>query len=249
MLWHTLLGVEVSVEALLSPSHLSLATGGILISTGPLRAAWLRSLSKGLSLFKLLPMLISLSMLLSIFTFFTQYGNLFATTWPARNREVFTRQLMEFNVSIGLMSLLFQSGLLMSLTLLIVRRWALPFGSLTLFYTVNIGLLTFMRDRQLSTGSLSLIGVGLVTGLAADLFIRRFQPSTAHRTAFRCFAAAVPVLLYSLYFLAVQLTGGIWWTPAVWSGSIFLAGMVGLLTSYAVLPPHMPAENGKSKQL
>jgi hypothetical protein len=125
-----------------------------------------------------------------------------------------------------------------------VRRWALPFGSLALLYTVNTGLLTFMRDRHLSTGPLLLIGAALVTGLAADLFIRRFQPSTAHRLAFRVFAAAIPVLLYSLYFLAVQLSGGIWWTTAVWSGSIFLAGVAGLLASYAVLPPRMPAENG-----
>lgn len=244
MLWHTLLGIEVSVEALLSPSHLTLATGGLLITAGPFRAAWVRFRSQGLSFFTLLPMLISVSMLLSIFTFFTQYGSLFASSWPGRNKEVFTRQLMEFNVSIGLIGLLFQSVLLMGLTLLLVRRWALPFGSLTFLYTVNIGLLTYMRDRQLSTGIWPLIGVALVTGLAADLFIRRFRPSVAHRAAFRVFAAGVPALLYALYFLALQLSGGVWWTTAVWTGAIFLAAAAGLFTSYAVLPPRMPAENG-----
>lgn len=244
MLWHTLLGIEVSVEALLSPSHLALATGGILITTGPLRSAWLRLRNKGVTFFKLLPMLISVAMLLSIFTFFTQYGSPFASTWAATNKQVYTRQLMEFNVSIGLVGLLLQSAVLMGITLLLVRRWTLPFGSLTFLYVVNTGLLTFMRDRQLATGILPLVLVGLATGLAADLFVRRFKPSSANRLAFRVFGFGVPALLYALYFLAVQLSGGIWWTPAVWSGAILLAGAIGLFISYVALPPRIPAEYG-----
>ena len=187
-------------------------------------------------------MLISATMLLSIFTFFTVYGSLFATTWPAANRQVFTRQLMEFNVTIGLTSLLLQSALLMGLTLLLVRRWQLPFGSLTLLFTFNTAMVTFMRDKNLSTSIFVLILVGLVAGLAADLFIRQFRPSSERRTAFRVFAALIPALLYALYFLALQLSGGIWWTTSVWTGSIFLAGVVGLMMSYVALPPRIPAE-------
>ncbi len=243
MVWHTVFGIEVSVEALLSPSHLTLATGGVLIASGPLRAAWLRG-GRAVSFYKLLPMLISATMLLSIFTFFTVYGSLFATTWPATNRQVYTRQLMELNVSIGLTSLLFQSGLLMGLTLLLMRRWQLPFGCLTLLFAANTGMVTFMRDKQLSTGVFALVLVGLVTGLAADMFIRQFQPSSERRTAFRVFAALIPALLYSLYFLALQLSGGTWWTTPVWTGSIFLAGAVGLMISYVALPPRIPAEAG-----
>src|SRR5206468_5841643 len=38
--WHTLFGVEVSVAALLSPSHLLLLGGGLLMVTSPVRSAW-----------------------------------------------------------------------------------------------------------------------------------------------------------------------------------------------------------------
>src|SRR5262245_15255747 len=38
LLWHLLFGIERSIEALLSPTHLILATGGILMVSGPLRA-------------------------------------------------------------------------------------------------------------------------------------------------------------------------------------------------------------------
>lgn len=246
MLWHTVFGIEVSVEALLSPSHLTLATGGVLIATGPLRAAWLRG-KRAVSLSQLLPGLVSATMLLSIFTFFTIYGNLFATTWPAANRQVYTRQLMEFNVSIGLTSLLLQSGLLLGLTLLLVRRWQLPFGSLSLLFTFNTAMLTLIRDRNLATGVLALVLAGFLTGLAADLFVWRFRPDAQRRTAFRVFAAFVPALLYGLYFLAVWWNGGIWWTTAVWTGSIFLAGAVGLVVSYVALPPRMPVEAAEAR--
>src|SRR5438445_1003143 len=39
MIWHTLFGIEVGTAALLSPTHLMLATGGALMVSGPLRQA------------------------------------------------------------------------------------------------------------------------------------------------------------------------------------------------------------------
>jgi hypothetical protein len=62
LLWHTLLGVEADLEALLSPTHLILAIGGVLIGSGPLRAAWRRPDIEG-SLVAFLPMLFSLTFL------------------------------------------------------------------------------------------------------------------------------------------------------------------------------------------
>ena len=60
MVWHIVFGFEVSVEALLSPTHLLLALGGTLIVTGPVRAAWQRTRSGGWS--SLLPALIALAL-------------------------------------------------------------------------------------------------------------------------------------------------------------------------------------------
>ena len=43
--WHTAFGFEVDVEALLSPTHLLLATSGLLMIGGPIRAAGARLLT------------------------------------------------------------------------------------------------------------------------------------------------------------------------------------------------------------
>ena len=39
-IWHSLFGMEVNTEALLSPTHLMLATGGLLLTSTPARVAW-----------------------------------------------------------------------------------------------------------------------------------------------------------------------------------------------------------------
>jgi hypothetical protein len=77
MIWHLAFGIEVNIEALLSPTHLMEALGGALIVTGPIRAAWARPEEGWRSL---LPALISLALLLSILTFFTSYANPLADT-------------------------------------------------------------------------------------------------------------------------------------------------------------------------
>jgi hypothetical protein len=116
-------------------------------------------------------------------------------------------------------------------------------GSLILLLGLNITLLTLMRDKAyssnpLDTGAFPLIAVAVLGGMAADLLLWRLRPSAARRAAFRLFASAVPTILYGLYFLALWLTGGgVWWSIHLWAGGIAMAGVVGLLMSFLVVPP------------
>ena len=75
-LWHTLFGIEANVETLLSPPHLLLATSGILVISGPIRAA-LSRLSGGESRgwWMLGPLVLSATISLSVATFFTQFAH------------------------------------------------------------------------------------------------------------------------------------------------------------------------------
>ena len=43
MVWHLVFGIEAGIDALVSPTHLLLLTGGVLMITSPLRAATARS--------------------------------------------------------------------------------------------------------------------------------------------------------------------------------------------------------------
>ncbi|MBI5563663.1 MAG: hypothetical protein HY870_02135, partial [Chloroflexi bacterium] len=75
LVWHTLFGIEQNVEALLSPTHLLLALAGMLIVSGPLRAAWRRVDTPARRLTDQLPMILSAALLLSFLTFFTQIAH------------------------------------------------------------------------------------------------------------------------------------------------------------------------------
>ncbi len=239
LIWHTLFGIEVNVEALLSPTHLLLALGGILTITGPLRAAWhRRELPRSFAAH--LPMLLSVLYMFSLLAFFTQYAHPFGETLAAQGRaQGFDNQ------ALGVTSILLQSAILMGFVLLIVRRFKLPFGSLTLILTLNTALITLMRDRAstdpaIATGALPMIGVALLAGLVGDLLIARLDPSVERPVAFRVFAFVFPFVLYALYFAAIALLGGgIGWTIHLWAGAIVLAGVVGLLLSYAFIPPQV----------
>jgi Tol biopolymer transport system component len=80
--WHTLFGFEVDVEALLSPTHLLLATSGMLMVGGPIRAAGARLLDGMPRTWRTAgPVAIPLAMAVAILVAFTQYVNPIVDTW------------------------------------------------------------------------------------------------------------------------------------------------------------------------
>ncbi len=234
MIWHEIFGVEVGVEALLSPTHLMLAFGGSLMVSGPCRVCWRQPSDHDESMLRwvdLLPALLSLTFLLSIWTFMTQFGHPLVDTWAAAATRPRTQHVPMLRQSLGIMSILLQAGLLMGLVLLAVFRWILPLGSLTLMFALNATLMSFMRDQY------RFIPAAALAGFAADLLLRWLRPSMARSGAFRLFAFAVPAIYYTLYFVAIMVTQGLDWSVHLWTGAIVLAGVVGLLLSYLLIPP------------
>ena len=236
MLWHTLFGIEVGIEALLSPTHLLLAYGGALIVTGPLRAAWRRPADVSQSWIGFTPALLSLALLLAELSFFTAYAHPLSDTIvamghrPSAGVDVFNLQ------GLGISAILLQTAIMMGVILLAVRRWRLPIGGLTLIITVAYGLTVSIHENFF------LIPFEILAGLAAEVLYWWLKPSLGRPILFRWFAFGVPVAFYALYFLTLALTGGIWWSPTLWSGTILLAGITGWLLSYAFLPPQIADE-------
>lgn len=237
MIWHELFGIEADVEALLSPTHLTLAIGGTLMVSGPLRAAWRRSEGASGALARW-PMLLSLTFTFSVMTFMTQFAHPLVEVWatPRGLGHHAARPIMA--QALGVASILLQAALLAGFALLAVRRWGwrLPWGSLTLLFTLNAALLSVLEDEY------RLIPAAFLAGLVADLLLRRLKPSPERPAVLRLFAFAVPAVYYLFYFLALMVTESIWWSVHLWTGSIVLTGIVGWLLSYAFVPPAVPEE-------
>lgn len=235
MLWHFFFGIEKNVEALLSPTHLLLAVAAWLIVGGPLRAAWQRADSPAGGYWQLLPMLLSMTFMLSTITFITQIAHPVANLWGGGQPPT---QLLWLYQQTGVVSFLWDTGLLMGSLFVLMRRWVLPPGALTLIITLNaigMGFLLYNKPFPLVP-----VVARVVAALIAEWLYWQCQPSVQRLLALRVFAFAVPALLTTMHFVALQMTQGIWWTIHLWAGSIVLCGSVGVLTSYVLVVPKFP---------
>jgi hypothetical protein len=239
MIWHEIFGLESDVEALLSPTHLLIASGMTLIISGPFRAGWRRLIDQNdpaPGWIALLPQLLSITFLWSVMSFMTQFAHPLVDTWAAAGyRPPGSRGLALLRISLGIAGFLLQTSLMMGWVLCAVRRWILPLGSLTLAFGLNAAFMSFMHDEY------RLIPGAALAGLGADLLIRWLKPSIERSGALRLFALAVPIVYYALYYLALIVTHGLEWSVHVWTGSIVLSGIVGLLLSYVLIPPLIPS--------
>jgi hypothetical protein len=238
MLWHTLFGIEVGIEALLSPTHLLLAYGGALMVTGPLRAAWRRPADISQSWIGFTPALLSLALLLAELSFFTAYAHPLSDTMVATGHRP-SSDVQAFNLQgLGISAILLQTAIMMGVILLAVRRWRLPIGGLTLIITVAYGLTVSIHENFF------LIPFEILAGLTTEVLYWWLKPSLGRPISFRWFAFGVPVLFYALYFLTLALTGGVWWTVHLWAGAILMSGIAGWLLSYAFIAPEIAVEKG-----
>ena len=230
-IWHWLFGFEEDVEALVSPSHLSLAVGGVMMMSGPLRAAWGRS---GLQTDKISwRAILSLFVVLGVFTFFTQFSNafshphVFAGEAPVGDTYFWDVALISY--------VLILTMLLMSAILMAVLRWTLHFGSLTLLLAGNSTLMFLMTWRY-SHEQWSILIAALIGGFIADVLLIILKPSATTVKALRWFSFLAPALFFLAYFLSLILTQGIWWNSNMWLGMIFFSGITGLGLSWLAVP-------------
>lgn len=228
LIWHTIFGIERSIDALLSPTHLLLATGFLLMITGPLRAAWGRGPAGAAVPWRAIaPALLALAYVFFLLAFFTQYANPITHSYADKPTLGHTRDL-------GVTSILLQTCIQMGIVLLAVRRWRLPLGAFTLIFALNFASSAILAEQS---PVLSVTILGGLVGLVVDLLNRALDPTNGPVARLRLFAFAVPFVNYVVYFLALLAIHGITWTVHLWVGSIVIAGATGLLLSYVLVPP------------
>jgi hypothetical protein len=247
--WHSVFGIEKNIEGLISPSHLALALGAILMLSGPLRAGWRRSAPDAAQRWATLaPPLLALTYIFSLLTFFTQYAqpivhsradlqitDIMVTYFPFDvNHEV------NLSTELGVASILLQAAIMTGIALLLVRRWRLPLGAFALLFGLNGLLISFLA------GQTSIIGVALVSaliGLLVDVLNITLRPSAERVLPLRFFAFATPFVYNLVYFASLYVAHGEFgWSVHLWTGSIVMAGVVGLLLSYLMAPPQVARE-------
>jgi hypothetical protein len=117
---------------------------------------------------------------------------------------------------------------MMASILLLLSRWTLPFGSLTLIIASNTALMAVLESEH------RMVMVGIVAGLIADLLYRWLRPAPENPGRLRAFAFLLPFTLWTVYQLMLMYDEGLGWSVHMWTGSIAMAGLVGVLLTFLI---------------
>ncbi len=218
LLWHELIGIEASIDALLSPPHLALMTGVLLMGT----AAW-RS-QRALSPTATVPELVSLTSAVMIAGFFLNPLSPFRWAAPAGE---FVPYRGDHLVALWLGGVLVSTGLLLIPTLWQVRDGRHRVGTLTVL-TLGVGLGTAIAMSDDWGMGVLVPGVIAATAgaLCGDLLLAH-APWRTWRYGLPIVAGLSALLLWSFQLIAYAATAGVLWPASLWGGSLALAAGTG----------------------
>jgi hypothetical protein len=231
MAWHVAFGVETGIDALVSPTHLVLLTGGALVLTTPLRAGWARPIDPhGPALRSEFPAVMSLALVTALAAFFLLYASVF--TRPAAAGEL-TRipegapghDAAELPAVAGLAGYLVTTVLLVAPLLLAQRVGRRPPGAVLLV----VGVVSWLSAAVAGFEEYGVVAAFAVSVAAAAVeLVLRAVDKTQSSDALRLvvLAATVPALLWPAQLVAVALTEGVRWPVELWSGVVGLSVLV-----------------------
>ncbi|HEV3353929.1 MAG TPA: hypothetical protein VG076_13460 [Acidimicrobiales bacterium] len=226
--WHTLFGIERNIAALLSPTHLLLMTGGLLLVTAPVRDAWARP-SRAAGWRELWPVVGSLTLTVALVLFFLQYLSAFRSVVVAQPAGTSFRYFVETAEIRTISSVLVTNAVLMGAVLFTIRRWRPPPGAFTVLFTMTAVAMSGLD----SFGRLPLALCAVTGGLVADVLVLGRSPT-------RVIAGVTPAVLWLSYFVVFKLAYNLPWTIHLWLGTVLLASLSGLGLSLLSAPPAMP---------
>jgi hypothetical protein len=244
LVWHTVFGQETGVARVIAPFHLMLFAGGAALAAGAFRSAWHapRHYPAVIGFKQFLPPLISLTLLAALGCFMFQWLSPFVDWQPSVNfgaQQQLAKSLLtvEGTVEIASVARVFAMNLLLlGPVVLAMRRWRLPFGSVTfMFTTVAVGM-TALTNFHLGAA----IPAAVLGGLTADVLILWLDPSPSKPIAYRVVAGVTPLVMWTAYFVLVDAAYGIRWPFDLWLGAVGLASVSGLALSFVAVPPSVP---------
>jgi hypothetical protein len=262
LIWHEAYGFEVGVDAIYSPPHLSLFFGALLVTSTGIRSMWAKAdIAPDLRTFA--PVVLSTILFIGVSGFITMYLSTFMTNVTmttdfvddlGRFNDVRSDQSVSVNdglagygddawpynfysASHGMASMIITGLILLGPTLLLLRRWRVPFGAFTLIYTgfgLLVNIMTEYRD-------IVLIIPLVLAGAAVDLLQQRLgmQRSDGRITlgGIRVVGTVTAAVLWLSYYAVLALHAGIGWEPTLWVGALFVGVMTGFGVAFLIAPP------------
>src|SRR6202171_6190150 len=235
-------GNPLGLDRLFTPPNVvKIAAAGVR-GPAPLRAAARRGDSTASVI-----TLLSAALLLSVFTFATQFIHPLIDPWSSSDpAQVPARVPIWVAQDLGVSALLVQATILAVSGLLLKSAFRLRLGSLTLVFTVN-GLLVAVTKTHFY-----LLPVAILTGLAADAWLAWSARRAGRPTASLC---AVIASAFTVTYMVEMETVGTAWNVSLWAGVVLASTIVGwsmgrllragMPDSSAAMPPQLEVLPGE----
>lgn len=235
LVWHTAVGVEQNLEALLSPPHLLLFASAALVISAPLRAALLTPSPRAPRMAQFAPVLASTTLTTMLAAFFLLYLSAFAepvgsAALTAGVPDAHAAQ----HVQVGGVASVYMTTLLFVFPLLLLlRRWQPPFGTATTILSTVAVLTTAM----FGFARIALVVAAVAAGLATDTVARATRAGPEQPLGLRLTAVSLPAALWPAYFAISAALGELSWSAEFWGGAAVMAILGTLALSLLVGAP------------
>ncbi len=210
MVWHTIFGVETSLDALLSPTHILLLLGLILVLAAPLQSV----ISGGGRAWVAVTSLATLTALLS---FFTTYAHPISSGWVLGVRYDDNNDVWH---ALAIAGALVTTAIL-TYPILYVRRNLTdpPFGAVSLIWTVSVVLEAIaLSSYPVTAGAAALLG-----GLTADILFRTIRSGPTRYRYMIALSTGIAVMWTAWTLLTHLLVNAVEWPPELWTGLILIS--------------------------
>ncbi|HEX4906875.1 MAG TPA: hypothetical protein VFU93_15595, partial [Acidimicrobiales bacterium] len=219
-IWHELIGIEVDIEGLISPTHLALMVGGLLMVTLPVRSA--RRSTEPLERGALLTVLASVGLALAVVSFFLMYLSPWTQVDAFGEPYVPDSDRADLLVQRAMAMVLVTTALFTGAVLWAARHWRLPAGTATVMFTAVAIALSGLDGFDVRLPVLAATAAGLV----ADALLGQGR-------SFRVVGMVTGGVLWAAHFGLNHLERGVEWSPSLWSGAILFSVMTGLAVGLA----------------
>jgi hypothetical protein len=233
-LWHTAFGVERGVDALLSPTHLVLFVGLVLILSAPLRAVRQASDSPP-SPWVVVGSVVSATALVGFFVNFAWGLGVAALARVAYDP---ISEVGETQVIAGVASMLVTTVVLFGAARVLLNARSAPSGAFTTLFGV-VALLVSVAFDEDAEG----VAAAVIAGATLDILLRPPPASPRRQAAVAWPFAVAAAALWSVYLGLLEALDGTEWQAEIWVGAVVLNALAAVAIAVA---PASEEQGGRS---
>lgn len=237
LLWHSIFGVEVNLEALLSPSHLLLLVGGLTMAVGPIASTNLRAPLEA-TWSSVGSAIGSIVFITSVLLFFLMYESpftdLFFTVEEMADARSEGGGWLRYELqSHAIASVLITTLVVGSALIYLIRTFPVPRGAFVVVLTVPVVLVSGLDAFELGLRTLGFLLAAIIAELVWPKVV-----ASQRVVVLAGFVASIFMAAWFVMFGVIWQTESLGWEVEFWAGVSILSGiLIGLLTLVACKPP------------